>query len=112
MMKLQRKFVAAIVLIAIVILLVVFARLNHFPVNSEAVRIQEVEIHEDSISFSFLQTDSGYGISDIKWSFSDGTLYVRFYGSLFSFSQLQAPDGFVTLEIGDIAENVEKVEVI
>lgn len=81
--------------------------MNNINVNPNSLILTNVQVNNHSVSFDYLQCDSGYSLKICKYSLDDnGTLTIRFWGTMFKFLSMKNSSNSIIIE--EVA-NVKKL---
>ena len=102
------KIVFAIVTIAI-FLVTLFVFAFSINVSPNSLMISNIQVTDSSVSFDYIQRDSGYFLKSYKYDVdSNGTLTLKFKGTIFSFLSLKNKSNRITI---DDVQNVKKIVI-
>ncbi len=81
-MKKNIMIISGVLVVIVVIIIYVFVFMK-FNISCDAVRPQNIEVKDNTVTFDYIQCDSGYYISDYKYEIDkQGCLKIRFYGTV------------------------------
>lgn len=108
----KKSIITFFVIIIIIFLSTIFIFIFIFSsvhIRPNAIRLSNVKVTSDSVTFDYCQLDSGYSLKSYSYDIDyNGTLTLNFEGTIFKFLSLKNNSNHITI---DNVQNINKIVI-